>query len=1132
MQHRLRSLLTSLLLITPFARSAHAAVFDRTDASTSRLVAQVLGVSARASAGAAGNAAPSGVSVLATDAGAVRAFRHAGGGTLALPLADGGTATLVLEPLDVLGPNGTLSVTDDRGRHAVKPDVSLYKGRIAGEADSWAVIAMGAAGVFGTVQHGGERWNLSPTQAVRAGDAALPLHVLAPERAREGADRFECGIDATNAERYTDPKARPVPGLLPGPDDAGGLGAPLGRNGLVAPARGTAAAQVLAATRTSWKIAVDCDYEVYHLKFADNLTAASSYVLTVLGTVSLIYERDLAATLTFPYVNLWTTVADPYSSATTGAQLTQMQGYWGANNAGIQRSAAFLMSGRNLGGGLAIIGSLCNTPSAYALAAMDFVYTYPTATSTWDVDVVSHELGHIFGSYHTQSCNWATLGYVPAATTLDSCFTSEGACATYSNHLPPNKGTIMSYCHVQFGVANGIRLEFHPVCVARMRSTMAVAACSTQMQPQPPRDPLATALPAGVRVSWTASISPNVLGYELYRSKDPLDTKPVRAGFTSTLQFDDTGIGSAFYYRVRTVRTADTSSWSPEVKGTLSCGVATGASFTTGSGPGMAVPLDLNGDGREDVAVLRRDAGVLTMMFGAGTGAVGDGTFGAPATTFAGFVPGCFALGDLSGDGIADLVTGEESDNSIRIQKGNAVAGVPNASFQSAYGLGIAPGTPRAIALADVNEDGIEDILACADGTVVKLLGRGAAGVANGNFGPYQSTPLTMTTRDLLLHDFNADGVLDLIASGDLGLRSLAGVGLAGRGDGSFAPEGSVFSGAPLGSLAVADLDLDGADDVLVLGTADTLLRVFRGLKTAGVPNGTFAAGATFGAGVNPRSLAVVDWDHSGTADIVIANNTAPGTVSVLIGRGDGTFAPRFTIAAGADSIGTVIATDYDEDGTVDVLAVSRSNGSLARLSPTCPNTLGIGVTMVTPNGGETWTVQDERTVTWTKGSGVLSVDLQFSSDGGAHWRTIARELTGTSWNWTVAGAITSTTRLRVVAHGMPQSNDASNANFTLIPFSTLGVDDRAPRLALLGAWPNPARRDLTVSFTLPTGARGTLELVDLAGRRVAERDLTGLAAGAHQLPLLEQATLAPGVYLVRLRIGGDLRLAKVSVVR
>ncbi len=1125
MPYPLRSLLATLLLITPFARSAHAAVFDRTDAATSRLVAQVYGTPSRAR-GAAASAAivlPEGVSVLSADLASVHAFRRAGGGRLTLPLADGRSATLVLEPMDILGPDGTVSFTDDAGRHAVRPDVTLYRGRVEGESDSWAVITMGAAGVFGTVERAGERWNLAPTQAAKPGDTSLPLHVLAPERARTEPEHFACGIDGNNEAQYTDPRA------LAALEDARLLGA---RRGGSAFARTPVAPAVISTNRAIYRIAVDCDYEVYHLKFADNLTAATSYVLTVMGTTSLIYERDLGVTLTFPFVNLWTTVSDPYTATSTGPQLTQFQGAFATNNPTVQRSAAFLMSGRPLGGGLAIIGGICNTPSAYALAAMDFLYSYPTATSTWDVDVFAHELGHVFGSYHTQSCNWVTLGYLPANTTIDSCWTSEGGCAVYSNHLPPGKGTIMSYCHVQNGVANGIRLEFHPICVDRMRIIMAAAACSTQMQPQPPRDPLVAALPAGVRVSWSASTSPSVLGYEVFRSRDPLDTKPARAGFTSALQFDDTGIGGTLYYRVRTIRAADTSSWCPEVKAVGNCGVATSVSYATGGQPVAAIPFDLNADGRTDVVALRQSESIAAFLFGQGTGSVGNGTFGPPVTSSAGLSPTCVAIGDVSGDGIPDLLTGNAGDNSLRLQKGLAVSGVPTGSFQTAQGIAIAPATPVALAIADTDEDGIEDVLACADGTVVRLRGLGAAGVANGTFGAVQSTPVSMTTRDLVLHDFNADGVLDLAVSGSDGLRLLNGVGNLGRGDGTFALPTSYATGSALGALALADLDRDGADDLIALGTADTLVRVFKGQKTAGLPNGTFAAPTTFGAGVNPRALAVVDWDHSGTADLVIANDTTPGSVSVLIGRGDGTFMPRFSIAAGADSIESLVATDYDQDGTIDVLAVSRSGGTLTRISPACATGLGNTVTLLAPNGGETWAVQDERTVTWTKGAGVLAVDVQLSSDAGAHWRTIARELTGTSWTWSVAGAISSTSRLRVVAHGMPQSNDASNANFTIVPASTLGVDDGVPHLALLGAWPNPARHDLMVSFSLPAGASGSLDLVDLAGRRVAERDLSGLAAGTHQVPLLERAVLPPGVYLVRLRTGGDLRLAKVSIVR
>ena len=1116
MQRRFRSLL-ALLLLFPFTPPAQAAVFSRSDAGNSRLVARSLGAPLGASSVAPGVSVPDRVSLMAVDADGIRAFRANGGGRFALPAADGSTLELDLAPYDILGPGESVSTSDEQGRHGRAADVTLYRGRVNREPASWAVIAMGSAGVFGTLEHAGIRYNLSPAENVPAPIAGtqpvLPVHALSPESSRpENASPFRCGIDDTNERALTTPLLSP------------GGGAAEAR-----PSGSTAAS--LVTPRTTWKIAVDCDYEVYHLKFADNLTAEASYVLAVLGTVNLIYERELQATLTFPYVNLWTTAADPYSASTTSAQLTQMEGYWTASNAAVVRSAAFLMSGRPLGGGISNIGALCSPTTAFALAAMDFVYTYPTATSTWDVAVTAHELGHVFGSYHTHSCAWASQGFVPAGTTLDSCFVAEGCTIPYTTHLPPDKGTLMSYCHIAYGVANGIRLNFHPVCVQRMRSVMSAASCNALADPQPPQNPATAPLAAGVRVSWTASTSPGVLGYEVFRSHDALDPHATRAGFTPALQWDDAGFGT-YSYRVRAVRTADTSSWSSEVLGTSPCGMVAGAALTAGVTPVTGLSADLNADGREDAIVLRKGDNTLGLLFGQGTGAVGNGTFGAVASAPSAVGPACIAIGDVTGDGIADLLIGAQTDNTLRMQKGNGAAGVPDGTFTLANGLGTLPGKPRCVILADVDEDGLDDVLACADGMVVKKRGQGVNGVPNGTFGAIQSTPVFMTTYDLVAHDFDADGVLDLAVTGDGGLKTQAGGGLNGRGDGTFALPATYAAGASPGRLAVADLNADGADDILVCDRGDSLVRVFLGHRTAAGPDGTFAPGVAYGAGASPGAIAIVDWDHDGLSDVVVGNDTAPGTVSVLTSRGDGTLLPRFFVPTGGDSCAALITADFDEDGSLDVLALNRSTGTYTRITTGCPGTLSNAVTLLTPNGGETWAVQDERTVTWVKGAGVLSVDVELSKDSGVHWRTIARALTGTSWKWSVTGPTGVHDRLRVVAHGMPQSTAASNADFTVVPASSLGVDDGPPRLALIGAWPNPARRELTVSFSLPAGERGRLELVDPLGRRVAGLDLEGGASGARQVELFGPQAPPPGVYLVRLMSGAALRLAKVVVVR
>jgi hypothetical protein len=100
---------------------------------------------------------------------------------------------------------------------------------------------------------------------------------------------------------------------------------------------------------------------------------------------------------------------------------------------------------------------------------------------------------------------------------------------------------------------------------------------------------------------------------------------------------------------------------------------------------------------------------------------------------------------------------------------------------------------------------------------------------------------------------------------------------------------------------------------------------------------------------------------------------------------------------------------------------------------------------------------------------------------------------------------------------------------------AALGVPVLAPgheTLALAGAWPNPILGGpMSVQFTLATSAPAALELFDLAGRRVAARDVGSLGAGRHSVELAPAHRLAPGIYLVRLTQGDGSRVARVAVL-
>jgi hypothetical protein len=83
-----------------------------------------------------------------------------------------------------------------------------------------------------------------------------------------------------------------------------------------------------------------------------------------------------------------------------------------------------------------------------------------------------------------------------------------------------------------------------------------------------------------------------------------------------------------------------------------------------------------------------------------------------------------------------------------------------------------------------------------------------------------------------------------------------------------------------------------------------------------------FIMAPSYAAGANPVSVAVADFNGDGHPDLVLANNTTPGTVSVLLGNGDGTFQAAQSYAAGANPVSVAVG-DFNGDGHSDVVVAN-----------------------------------------------------------------------------------------------------------------------------------------------------------------------------------------------------------------
>jgi len=90
-----------------------------------------------------------------------------------------------------------------------------------------------------------------------------------------------------------------------------------------------------------------------------------------------------------------------------------------------------------------------------------------------------------------------------------------------------------------------------------------------------------------------------------------------------------------------------------------------------------------------------------------------------------------------------------------------------------------------------------------------------------------------------------------------------------------------------------------------------------------GKGDGTFQPALTFTAGSTVFQMAAGDFNHDGKTDLALAN-AGTSTVSILLGNGDGTFQPGVDYPINSFGFG-IITGDFNSDGALD-LAVTSNN--------------------------------------------------------------------------------------------------------------------------------------------------------------------------------------------------------------
>jgi hypothetical protein len=146
-----------------------------------------------------------------------------------------------------------------------------------------------------------------------------------------------------------------------------------------------------------------------------------------------------------------------------------------------------------------------------------------------------------------------------------------------------------------------------------------------------------------------------------------------------------------------------------------------------------------------------------------------------------------------------------------------------------------------------------------------------------------------------------------------------------------------------------------------------------------------------------------------------------------------------------------------------------------------------------------------------------------FTPSSGNHLATI----TGTE-HMDVAGSAYVYKVCAVDVHGN------ESAYVTLVPAGTLAADDAAPTLSFAAPFPSPARRAVTLAWSLAHDGPVRLRLFDATGRCVRTLHEGPLTAGPHRAVLtLDEAegSLPSGLYLARLEAEGRTLVRRVALL-